>query len=351
MQLIKTAVLITILLLTLHLQAQTVDTVKKSTTISGFSLCQTTTTDLQKLSNDFKEISIEEMDLAKECFGQDSRFVAGKGLYSEKFVGIVFQKERDSEYISKIRLTKDFEGNLPDGKPISLKNLFLKDIFKMYPYLKEKWGSRGCSNYWNFSNDTLSFFIKIDSKLKPQFPINESYYLDKPVEAIDLILSCYGVPKDFQHEAILIPKDPIYFVDSARVTKEDLMKYEPTQIATVTVFKEKSAIERLGEEGKNGLIYIETKQFAKKRYWNFFQSKSKDYLKVVPEPSMDEAIVYILNSKILKENFEGDLALIDNENFIGLKIINKVILKKEFKISDKKWGVILETKPKIKSAE
>jgi hypothetical protein len=40
------------------------------------------------------------------CYGQDSRFENGKGYYSVKFPGIIFQKDQQTDFISKITLTK-----------------------------------------------------------------------------------------------------------------------------------------------------------------------------------------------------------------------------------------------------
>jgi len=181
-------------------QAQTNDrrslldtSLSKKITVSGICLCQTTLPDLQKLSNDFKPIKVEEMDLGKKCIAQDGRFQNGKGHFSAKFPGMIFQKDQTSDQISKIRLTKDFKGNLPDGTPIDLANLKLKDVFNIYPKLKETWGSRGCSDYWSFANDTLFFYVKVDTTKKPQFPIDEAYYYDKPIEAVDLLISCYQI--------------------------------------------------------------------------------------------------------------------------------------------------------------
>jgi len=48
-------------------------TLSKKLTISGFCLCKTTFTDLQKLTNDFKEIAVEEMDTPPNCYSQDGR--------------------------------------------------------------------------------------------------------------------------------------------------------------------------------------------------------------------------------------------------------------------------------------
>ncbi len=198
----KILLIILAFLISLNLKAQTKNPAFHKVSILDFSLCETTTNDLRKLNNKFKEVIIEEMDLAKGCYGQDSRFTAGRGIYSEDYPGMVFQKAQGSEYISKIRLTKTFNGNLPDSKSVNLKNLVLKDVFEMYPSFKKNWYSRECSKYWRFSNDTISFYVKIDPNKKPQFPIDEAYYLNKPIEGIDLVMSCYRNSKE-DEEAVV----------------------------------------------------------------------------------------------------------------------------------------------------
>lgn len=351
----RNCILITILILSfnLSLQAQSVrktsidSTLAKKISISGFCLCQTTLTDLQKLANDFSKIEVEEMDTPKKCYALDSRYVNGEGFYSKQYPGLIFQKEEEnSDYISKIRLTKYFKGKLPNGSYLELKDLKLKDVFLIYPEFKDKWGSRGCSDYWKFSNDTIAFFVKIDSKIQPQFPINEAYYLDKPVEAIDLLISCYSL----SHKAVDLFKEPdnepLYFLDSIQVNRGVLNLYEPTEIAAVTVYKDTSAIMIAGEKGKNGVIYITTKVYASDKYWTYFKSKSADYAKAVPSIKKEDNVVYILNDKVLVKNFEGDLYFIDNTNFIDLKVIDKKQLQEVYDIKDKKWGIIIKTTKK-----
>ena len=317
----------------------------KKITISGFCLCQTTLPDLRKLSNDFNPIEVEEMDLPKNCFGQDGRYENGKGYYSNKFPGIIFQKDQSTDEISKIRLTKEFKGNLPGGTPIDLKNLQLKDVFKIYPKLKDTWGSRGCSNYWRFANDTLFFYVKIDTTKKPQFPIDEAYYYDKPIEAVDLLISCHRIFEKKERYKQLF-NDPVFFIDSVNVTRIEMQEYQPTDIAVVTVYKDTNAIKLVGEQGKFGAVYVETKKFARNKYWNYFKSKSADYLKIIPTPQSDSSVIYILDHKILKTNFEGDLSGIDDKNFIELIVIDKQKLNKDYNISGKSFGVIVRTKLK-----
>lgn len=286
------------------------------------------------------------MDLGKKCFGKDSRFVNGKGYFSDKYPGLIFQKDQDEDYISKIRLTKGFIGKLPDGALVNLNNLFLKDIINRYPELNSKWGSRGCSDYWSFSNDTIGFFVKIDKDKKPQFPIDEAYYLNKPIEGIDMLISCYSIFNKSSDFTLFPADEPMYFLDSIRINKAVLEAYDPSEIAFVSVYKDSNAIRIAGNEAKNGAIYIITKAFARNYYWNYFKSKSSDYLKMVPDLKSESKILYILNNKILNTNFEGYLFKINENNFLELNVISKEKLTSDYNISNKALGVIIKTIPR-----
>src|SRR5687767_8429185 len=76
----------------------------KGISISSFTLCRTTLTDIHNLANDFKVVGLEEMDLPKTCYGQDSRFTNGEGYSSEQYPGLIFQKGNQADYVGKIRL-------------------------------------------------------------------------------------------------------------------------------------------------------------------------------------------------------------------------------------------------------
>jgi len=54
-------------------------------------------------------------------------------------------------------------------------------------------------------------------------------------------------------------KDPLYIVDDKEITKEQLADVKPDMIESVTVLKDKSAIEKYGDKGKDGVIIIKTK--------------------------------------------------------------------------------------------
>ncbi|MFC5683397.1 hypothetical protein ACYE2N_05625 [Flavobacterium sp. MAHUQ-51] len=143
-----------------------------------------------------------------------------------------------------------------------------------------------------------------------------------------------------------IGTNPIFFIDSISVEKEDLQKYNPNEISSVTVYKDKNAYDLLGEDGKDGVVYIETKKFCKNRYWKYFTSKSTEYQNLVNSTD-DNNVQYIINDRVLNENFEGDLAAIDDKVFKSIKFISKELLLKEYKIEDKDFGFqIISDTPK-----
>lgn len=319
---------------------------KNKLTVSGFCLCQTTVTQLKALDDNLQEVNVEEMNICNDGFTQDGRFINGKGYYSAKYPGIIFQKDDDNDFISKIRLTKDFVGKLPDGTPINMKTLLAKDVIKLYPAYDKSWGSRDCSNYWNLSNDTLSFFIKIDSARKRRYPLDEAYYLEKPVEAIDLLMSCYSIFHKTDKFVLFPADEPMYFLDSIRVNSGVLDNYQPKEIAMVSVYKNTDSLKINDPNAKNGVIYITTKAFAREHYWNYFKSKSPEYARQVPDLAAEEKVVYILNDKVLITNFEADLVTINDSNFIELKLIDREALKKDYKIRGRVVGVVIKTKKK-----
>jgi len=112
-------------------------------------------------------------------------------------------------------------------------------------------------------------------------------------------------------------------------------------IATVSVYKDQDAIDLVGADGKDGVVFIQTKSFTKQQYQSFFKSQSKDFAKVLNADPDESQMQYILNGRTLTENFEGDLGLINASTFKELKIIDAETLKKDYNITDKKVGVLI----------
>jgi len=345
----KYFVSIILLLLSLSVKSQTknesaIDSVlAKKITLNGFCLCSTEINEIRNLYSDLTKVPVEEMDISKECISEDSRFENGVGYSSDEIPGMIFQKDNGSDLISKIRLTKSFKGKLPNGIVVDIENMKLRDLFLIYPEFKDKWGSRGCSEYWKFSNDTISFYVKIDKSIQPQFPINKDYYLEKPIEAIDLVISCYSIYNKSSEITLFNPNDPIFYLDSIKVNKGVLSLYDENDIAFIQVFKEDNAIKIAGNEGKNGVIFIYTKDYARQKYWNFLKSKSLEYAKIISDYSKDNSLAYILNGKLLEKNYESELFDLNDKNFKDLKVIYSKELKKKYNIKNKKWGILISS--------
>jgi hypothetical protein len=86
---------------------------------------------------------------------------------------------------------------------------------------------------------------------------------------------------------------------------------------------------------------VETKKFDIHRYQTYFKSKSPGYAKLISNPANINQIQYILNKKILKTDYEGNLAAINDKIFEELIIIDKRQLIKEYGITNKNYGVII----------
>jgi hypothetical protein len=311
--------------------------------MAGFCLCKTELKDVTRLADDFKEVDLEEMEYPKNCYGKHGEYKKYVSVASEKFKGMIFQRGDFHDYLGRIRLTKDFSGKLPDGSFVDLRTMKLRDVFALYPELKKSWGSRGCSEYWFFSNQTVIFFVKIDKAVQPQFPINETYYLDKPVEGIDVLASCKELLGPTQRPLNIFKADePMYFIDSIRTNQSFIEKtYQPSEIASIKVVKGDNAIKIAGQEGKNGIVYISSKSYVRRKYFRIFNAKSADFRKAVRSAD-DPDVVYILNGKVLKDNFEQDILDVAVGKAFEIVVLDKKQLKKEYGEKGK-VGVILRT--------
>ena len=158
-----------------------------------------------------------------------------------------------------------------------------------------------------------------------------------------LIISCKSTQVPPDKAAEKLGANPYFLIDGQPVEKKEIMKYQPTDIASVTTYYGKDATNNFGDKAIDGAVSISTNTFATNKYETLFKSFSKDYEKAMKENDRSE-IQYILNDRILTENFEGDLASIDNKLLKDLKVIDQNTLIDKFKIIDKKIGVLITSK-------
>lgn len=139
-----------------------------------------------------------------------------------------------------------------------------------------------------------------------------------------------------------IDNHTVFFIDSQRVEQKEINKFSPGDIASVNVIKGESAVAIIGPEGQYGVVFIETKVFAKSKYVRYLKTKSLKYRAIVDSLKSDSLIQYFLNGRLLKRNFEGDISLIDDKRFKSLKVIDKNTLQNDYGIMDKIYGVLIE---------
>jgi hypothetical protein len=222
-------------------QAQLTDsaTIKKLS-INGVCLCKTTVSELKHSYPDLKEVEVEEMDVPKNCFGEDARYVAGKGYCTGRQPGLIFQKENaQSDYIGKIRLTEQFKGYLPDGQYIDFSQLRLNDVFRFYPVIRSNGSTRDCSEYLSYSNDTITFYVKIAKSQNRKLPIDTAVHFSKLIAGIDLVVSCYGFQN---HGSIELPENTnaeAMIFDSSSFNHRQQGKFNPF---TLLIIKPETAI-------------------------------------------------------------------------------------------------------------
>ena len=152
---------------------------------------------------------------------------------------------------------------------------------------------------------------------------------------------CFGQNSEYDIQSL--PKDPVYFIDSVKVDKEEMQNFKPDEISAVFVYKDKATLAGLGEEAKNGAIYIETKKYNKDKYVEYFKAKSEDYARIYSKENDDDKFVYILNGGALKESSEHTLASLKDKKLKSIVVLDKNELQKKYSIFGKDNGVVITT--------
>jgi len=138
--------------------------------------------------------------------------------------------------------------------------------------------------------------------------------------------------------------NPLFFLDSVRVSHDQLQLMDANQVTLVIVYKMDHAVQLYGDSAKDGAVWIETRPFARKHYITFFRKISPKYDSLYNIAKTDTTFQYIANDKIETGSFEGSFESIDDKTFISMDIINADDLKKKYNITDKQYGIILAYK-------
>jgi TonB-dependent SusC/RagA subfamily outer membrane receptor len=104
-----------------------------------------------------------------------------------------------------------------------------------------------------------------------------------------------------------ITAKPIYVIDGSIAGNDALNKMNPGDIASIDVLKGNAATALYGERGRDGVIVINTKAAAKKRFWTLLCSASNEYQKIMTTPESDSIAIYKLNGELLTKTTKHQL--------------------------------------------
>jgi len=165
--------------------------------------------------------------------------------------------------------------------------------------------------------------------------------------SIVISLLIIGITVFAQSPKKQVPKlgeNPIFFIDSVLTAKKDFIQFNPKLIASLTILDGKDATDVLGDKAQDGLVYLESIPFAKKRFERYFKNKSEAYRQLLLTNPADSSLQYILNGKLLVKDYEGNLSAIDDKVFEGLKILSKEELASTYGNTGKIIGVEIRSK-------
>lgn len=143
-------------------------------------------------------------------------------------------------------------------------------------------------------------------------------------------------------------EQPLLFVDSVRTPYDSIRSMNGltvADIAMVTVISGAESHGKFGDEGKNGIIYIESKTFARRRYNRVFSAVSADYALALQKYGSDADFQYVLDGMVLAEKDEVSmLTALDMKKPPSITVISGKEIKKQYHIKHKKAGVIISSK-------
>ena len=161
-----------------------------------------------------------------------------------------------------------------------------------------------------------------------------------------LTLSCFNIFGQVSNAQVSKTVYPVVYIDNIKSDVKEMHKINPADIIDVAVFKGDAAINKIGPSGKDGLIYVQTRNFVRNNYWKFLSSKSPEYAGAVATSNEANDVQYVLNGHLITTNIEKTMGALTDKNFRSLVVINKEELNKEYKVKDKKYGIIILSDPR-----
>ncbi|NSL87452.1 hypothetical protein [Chitinophaga solisilvae] len=139
-------------------------------------------------------------------------------------------------------------------------------------------------------------------------------------------------------------EDPVYVVDSVLSTAAIMENIPPDQIGVITIAKGRRAILKYGSQAANGVIYLETKPFARKRITQLLREASPAYDSLLRKYPNDSSFQYIVNSKLVIPTNETSLMVLDKKSLVSLQVVTARELEEKYLIKGRSAGVIITSR-------
>jgi hypothetical protein len=144
------------------------------------------------------------------------------------------------------------------------------------------------------------------------------------------------------------PENALIFVDSIE-SKKGLEGLDPTKIALIDIVKGSKLKEKYGPRGENGVIFVETVPFARKRYTRMFSEFSPAYGTQLQKSGSDSSFQYVLDGSPLSSNVPQMLAALEKKTIDSVTVMTPEKVKQvnaEYEADGKLLWVLITSKTK-----
>lgn len=143
-----------------------------------------------------------------------------------------------------------------------------------------------------------------------------------------------------------VPQDALIFVDSVE-SKTGMEGLDPSKIALIDIVRGSKLKEKYGPRGENGVIFIETVNFARKRYTRMFSEIAPEYGKMLQQHGSDSSFQYVLDSSPIDNSIPQMLAALEKKTIDSISVLSPAKAKElntEFQRDGKLLWVLIRSK-------
>ncbi len=136
----------------------------------------------------------------------------------------------------------------------------------------------------------------------------------------------------------------VYIIDSVEVDPVAVNELGPDQIAMITIARGRKTVEKYGDRATNGVFFIETKPFARKRYNRLFSSLSPAYAAALRKYGNDSSFRYIISDSVITTNPVSQLAALEKNDITDIQLLVSADEKKRYGLKEEEIGVIIKSR-------